>query len=66
MKPIIVNEVRELDEKVLNEKVKELRIELFNLRMKRRTTGLDKPHLIGIIRKNMARLLMVLGEKIKV
>ena len=60
-----MSEIKDYDIKGIKTKIDELRVDIFNLRMKKKTTGLEKPHLVGVIRRNLARLLMVLGEKAK-
>ena len=58
-----VKEIREFNEKELEEKVKELKEELFNLRFQHSINQLDNPMKIVETKKTIARLLTVLREK---
>lgn len=60
-----VSEIKEWDEKTIQAKVEDLRKNYFELRMQRKTTGVDKPHMLKDIRKDIARCLTVLGSKQK-
>lgn len=58
-----VEEIRKLtDEEILN-KIKETKVELFNLRLKQSTGSLEKPRQINVLRKTVARLKTVLNER---
>lgn len=59
-------ELRELSVKDLNEKLLELRSEAFNLRVRKATGQLSQTHLMGAIKKDIARIKMVLAEKAEV
>lgn len=63
MEHLKINDINNMDEGTINSKVRDSRVALFHLRMKRRTTGIEKPHEIGILRKNIARLLTVKNMK---
>ena len=52
-----MDEIKKLDEKVIKSKIQELRVDLFNYRMQKTTSGIEKPHLIREAKKNIARLL---------
>ena len=54
MKPA---EIRELDDKQLQEKLKECRAELFNLRFQRATSQLDNTARVTNVKKDVARIL---------
>lgn len=56
-------ELRALSETQLREKLLELHKELFNFRMQRATGQLSKPDQLGRVRKDIARINTVLGEK---
>lgn len=58
-----MSEIRDWDTKTINAKVAELRRELFNTRMQKAAAGLEKPHLIKNMKKNIARLLTVKSAK---
>lgn len=50
------NEIKNLAENEIAEKLKERRTELFNLRFQLATGQLDNPHRIGAVKKDIARL----------
>ncbi len=54
MKPA---EIRELDDKQLQEKLKECRSELFNLRFQMATSQLDNTARVTNVKKDVARIL---------
>ena len=54
MKPA---EIRELDDKQLQEKLKECRAELFNLRFQMATSQLDNTARVTNVKKEVARIL---------
>lgn len=58
-----VKEVRELNEQELEEKVKELKEELFNLRFQEATGQLDNVMRIKEVRRSIARVKTVLRER---
>jgi ribosomal protein L29 len=58
-----INELQELDQKALLAKLDTERKELFDLRMQKKTMGLEKPHKLIETRKNIARIQTVLSMK---
>ena len=56
-------EIRKMDEKQLNAKLKELKGELFNLRFQHAINQLDNPHRINDVKHDIARVMTVLREK---
>lgn len=58
-----MTEIKDWDKKVITSKVSELRAELFSFRMQKATSGLEKPHRIKEIKKDVARLLTALNAK---
>jgi len=58
-----VNELRELTDTELKQKLSNLKEELFSLRKSRYTAKLEKPHRIREARKDIARILTVLKER---
>ena len=58
-----VSEIREMDGKTIESKVAELRKQYFDLKMQKKTTGIEKPHMLKDIKSSIARCLTVLGEK---
>ena len=57
-----IAEVRKMDEKALLEKVATLKKDLFDMKLKKLTSGLEKPHLLKDSKKAIARCLTVLNE----
>jgi large subunit ribosomal protein L29 len=57
------NEIRKMTTDEINTKIKELKKELLDLRMKQATGTLEKTHLIDEKRKTVARLKTILNEK---
>lgn len=58
-----VNELRKLSNEELEAKVKETKVELFNLRLKQATGSLEKPSKIHELRKNIAKMKTILKER---
>ena len=56
-------ELRNLTVEQLNEKLKELKTELFNLRFQHAINQLDNPHKIADVKKDIARVMTILQEK---
>ena len=56
-------ELKTLTVEQLNEKLKELKTELFNLRFQHAINQLDNPHKIEAVKKDIARVMTVLHEK---
>lgn len=50
-------DIKGMDKKAIEAKVKEFRVELFNLRMQKGTMGVEKSHTAKVLKKNIARLL---------
>ena len=59
------NEVRKMSTAELEEKLKDLKKELFNLRMQHATNQLDNPVRIAQVRKDIARVKTILREQAK-
>ncbi len=57
------SEMRTFDVDKLHEKLTEYRQELMNLRFQHATSQLENTQRIAEVRKNVARILSVLGEK---
>jgi ribosomal protein L29 len=47
--------LKALDKKGLDNKLAELRLQIFNFKMQKKTMGLDKPHLLKNARREVAR-----------
>ncbi len=58
-----VKEIRELSNEEINEKLKESKEELFNLRFSQATGNLEKPSRLRELRHTVARLKTVLKER---
>ena len=56
-------EIREMSFEELENKLKELKNELFNLRFQHAINQLDNPHRISDVKKDIARVMTVLREK---
>ncbi|MGB9716086.1 MAG: 50S ribosomal protein L29 [Thermodesulfovibrionales bacterium] len=59
------SELREMTVEELSEKEQELRKELFNLRFQQATGEIQNPKRIKIVKKDIARVLTIKGEKLK-
>ena len=57
------NEIREMSSEELENKLKELKSELFNLRFQHAINQLDNPHKIEDVKRDIARVMTVLREK---
>jgi large subunit ribosomal protein L29 len=58
-------EIRELSPAEIGTKLNELRAELLQLRLRKGSGQLEKPHLLRSLRKDIARLLTVQTAKLK-
>ena len=56
-------ELRNLTVEQLNEKLKELKTELFNLRFQHAVNQLENPHKMTEVKRDIARVMTVLNEK---
>ena len=63
MIPVKVNEIRDLKTEELQEKLQDLKKELFNLRFQHATNQLDNPMRIAEVKKAIARIKTVLREQ---
>jgi large subunit ribosomal protein L29 len=59
------NELRNKDAAALNQELEGLLKEHFNLRMQKATGQLGQPHLVGAVKKDIARVKTILNEKTK-
>lgn len=55
-------EIKGLSEDELNEKLKQLKAELFNLRFQHAINQLDNPMRISVVKKDIARILTIRRE----
>lgn len=58
-----ISEINKMDATAIGQRVSELRKELFDLRLQKNTTNLEKPHLLKGLKRDIARLLTVLNSK---
>ena len=58
-----INEIRELSEMELNQKLDELKAELFNLRFQHATNQLDNPKVITEVKRTIAKIKTILRER---
>ena len=58
-----VSEIREMTSEQLNNKLKELKEELFNLRFQLAINQLENTNRIGEVKKDIARAMTVLNDK---
>ena len=63
MKAKEINQVRELSVEKLQEKLQELKKDLFMLRMQHATNQLDNPLQIASVKKDIARIKTIIREK---
>lgn len=57
------DELRDLTDEELIEKLKDTRKQLFNLRFQHATGQLDNPRKLRLVRQDIARILTVQGER---
>ena len=58
-----VNEIRDFTDIELNQKLDELKVELFNLRFQHATNQLDNPQRIAEVKRTIARVKTILRER---
>jgi large subunit ribosomal protein L29 len=58
-----ISELNKLESDVITQKVGELRRELFEMKLQKNTTNLEKSHLLTDHKRDIARLLTVLKSK---
>ncbi len=57
------NELRDLSDTELIERMRETRKQLFNLRFQHATGQLDNPRKLRVVRQDIARIMTVQGER---
>ncbi|TDJ04358.1 MAG: 50S ribosomal protein L29 [Deltaproteobacteria bacterium] len=50
-------DIKKMDDAGLDRKVSDIRVELWGLKMQMSTSGIEKPHVFKLAKKNIARLL---------
>ena len=58
-----INEIKDLTNEELDQKVTELKAELFNLRFQHATNQLDNPRVITDVKRTIARIKTILRER---
>jgi large subunit ribosomal protein L29 len=58
-----IKEIQELTPKELVSRKRVLKEEMFNLRIQQQSSQLERPHLIRVARRNVARIETVLSRK---
>ncbi|PAZ00386.1 MAG: 50S ribosomal protein L29 [Spartobacteria bacterium AMD-G4] len=58
-----IKEIQELTPKELLSRKRELKEEMFTLRIQQQSSQLERPHLIRVARRNVARIETVLSRK---
>ena len=58
-----INEIRDLTNEELNQKLEELKKELFNLRFQHATNQLDNPRVITEVKRTIAQIKTILRER---
>ena len=58
-----IEDIRSWDKDTIKSKISEQRSELFRVRMQRFSTGVEKPHIINVVKANIAKCSTVLTEK---
>ena len=58
-----INEIKDLTNDELNQKLEELKKELFNLRFQHATNQLDNPAQIAQVKRDIARVMTIQREK---
>lgn len=58
-----IDEIKELTAKELFTRKRELREEIFNLRVQQQSGQLERPHMLRAARRNVARIETVLSRK---
>lgn len=57
------NELRDMTDEELVERMRETRKQLFNLRFQQATGQLDNPRKLGLVRQDIARIMTVQNER---
>ena len=63
MESLELKNIEGMDDQAIDRKVIDIRTELFNFRMQKAASGIEKPHLIKVGKKNIARLLTVKNSR---
>jgi large subunit ribosomal protein L29 len=60
-----ITEFKKLSQKEMPAKLAAMKLELFNTKFQKHTTGIQKPHVLKNLKKDIARLQTVMNEKKK-
>ncbi|EQC52730.1 50S ribosomal protein L29 [Bacteriovorax sp. DB6_IX] len=63
MQKLEFKDIKGWDAKEIDAKVAEMRRAMFDLRMAKTTSGIEKPHQLKLAKKNIAKLLTAKGTK---
>lgn len=58
-------EVKDMDVASIDSKVSEMKREIFNMKMEKATSGLEKPHRLKVLKKNIAKLMTAKTAQLK-
>lgn len=58
-----ISEINKLDASAIDNKISELRKELFDIRLQKATTDIEKSHPLKLLKRDIARLLTVKNSK---
>lgn len=58
-----ISEIEKLDNTAINQKISDLRKELFDIRLQKNTSSIEKSHVLKQNKRDIARLLTVLNRK---
>lgn len=58
-----ISEIEKLDNTAINQKISDLRKELFDMRLQKNTSSIEKSHVLKQNKRDIARLLTVLNRK---
>lgn len=58
-----VSEIQKMDAADIKKQVASLRKDLFDLKLQKNTTSVEKPHMFKSVKKDIARLMTVLSTK---
>lgn len=58
-----IKEIRDLSNEDINQKKNDLKKQLYNLNYDRKVGRVEKPHLFGLIKKDIAKINTILNER---
>lgn len=60
---MLMSDIEKLEDSAIDKKIDEARLELFNVKMQKQTMGLEKPHAMKSLKKDVARLLTAKAQR---